>query len=654
MHATSPPLAPSSLALETARLDWSDHSPHASAYGDCYYNPADGLGESRFTFLDGVELDRIIRARQHPVIMETGFGTGLNFLASWAAWRDHPARGDHLTFLSVEAHPLSRADLARAHRAFPELAPLSQRLIAAWPPPSRGVYHCPLGPDVTLILSFGEAESALQALSGEADAWYLDGFAPSRNPAMWRDSVLDQIARLSRPGTRVATFTAAGFVRRGLAARGFEMRKAPGFGDKRERLLGAMATPAPQALPPDPAPEWAMPAPPAMPADVLVIGGGIAGACVAAACHRRGLSVTLLEEGGSDGASRVPAAVLAPRFVLDDGATARFTVSAFHQAVTGGVPLSGPPGLHLKDTPDRCARLQSHLGWGADWLQETGDGLHLPLAGTVEGGNACDSLLAGIDRRRASVARLTPQDGRWQALNSQGAILATADAVVVAGGMASGDLLQAPADLLPLRPVSGQVARFQTRACPGLAPHSLHDDGYISADVDGWRLVGSTFDPLPPHSRAALPPTAERRARLLDRLMDWLPGDPAAPRPDRPGDDQTCDDRPCRDWTGLRAATPDHLPLAGPVPDWQALAERYAPLSRDATRTGLGPPPCRKGLYLLTGLGAKGFQTAPLLGALIAAQITGAPLPVERAALPHLAPQRFVVRAIKRNKPPAL
>ena len=231
-----------------AALQWSSTgAPRSARFGDIYYSDEDGLEESRHVFLRGNDLPARWRAWPggHFCIAETGFGTGLNFLLTWQAWLALPAPRPRLHYLSCEQFPLQRDDLARALACWPQLAPVAGELLRHYPGLVPGQHRLLLqGGQVTLDLWWADVNTALPDLQGRGlplvDAWYLDGFAPARNESMWRPGVLEAVARLSRPGATFATFTAAGAVRRQLAAAGFTVTKTPGFGRKRECLRGRL------------------------------------------------------------------------------------------------------------------------------------------------------------------------------------------------------------------------------------------------------------------------------------------------------------------------------------------------------------------------------------------------------------------------------
>lgn len=241
--AMTDPSPPSSSVNDPLLVFGADGAPRSQRHGDVYYSLHDGLAESRMVFLTGCDLARVF-AQPDPVVRvgETGFGTGLNQLAILDLWAQVRRPGARLELFSFEGFLMRREDAARALFAFPELAPLAEQLLAQWPtPPFLPGFHRFEFPALNahLDLYLGEAAEALLALKARQQpqqAWLLDGFSPALNPDMWRQEVLDLIGINTVPGGRAASFTVAGFVRRGLVAAGFEVFKRPGHGKKRERL----------------------------------------------------------------------------------------------------------------------------------------------------------------------------------------------------------------------------------------------------------------------------------------------------------------------------------------------------------------------------------------------------------------------------------
>jgi tRNA U34 5-methylaminomethyl-2-thiouridine-forming methyltransferase MnmC len=229
-------------------------TPYSPEYGDIYHSAESGPGQARHVFLGGNDLPARWAGARAFTILETGFGLGLNFLATRQAWRDDPARPQRLHFVSVEKHPFAREGLAELHRRYGELASLSAELQAAWPLPLPGLHRLHFeGGRVTLTLALGDVADVLPKLALAADAFFLDGFAPDRNAEMWASQVIRALARLARPGATLATYTTARAVRDAVAAAGFVPELRPGFGRKRQLLAARYAprgTPRRRWMPP--------------------------------------------------------------------------------------------------------------------------------------------------------------------------------------------------------------------------------------------------------------------------------------------------------------------------------------------------------------------------------------------------------------------
>ena len=232
------------MIITPAQLSFEpDGTPCSARYNDVYHTRAGGPEQARHVFLAGNDLPSKWQNRPHFTILETGFGLGLNFLATWATWRDDPQRCRELRFLSVEKHPVSLADLARAHAAWPEFAESAEQLRRHWPPLEAGTHRIELAEgQLILDLVFGDALEALSKLQEQADAFYLDGFAPDKNPELWSPALFKTLAKLAVPGATLATWSVAGHVQRGLNAAGFVTEKRPGFAGKRQMLAGARLT----------------------------------------------------------------------------------------------------------------------------------------------------------------------------------------------------------------------------------------------------------------------------------------------------------------------------------------------------------------------------------------------------------------------------
>lgn len=581
----------------SADLLWDDDgTPRSGRFGDIYFSPEDGLAETRAVFLDGCGLPGAFAGRDHFCVAELGFGTGLNMAALLMLWRDHALPGARLSLFSVEGFPLSRDEAARALAAWPELAPAVEALLTVWPAATPGLHRMDLPAfNASLDLAVGPVEQGLAAWSGQADAWFLDGFSPATNPDMWSPGVMARIAALSRPGARLATFTVAGAVRRGLAEVGFTVEKRPGHGRKRERLEATFQGEA---------------APPAAPDDIVILGAGIAGAALARAFAAQGRMVEVIDvEGPGAGASGFDAALVTPRLDVGDPDLASGFAQALARAgqlygqIDGAVVAEGVLQLPGRDRDvERHRRVAEQAIWSPGHMQlltpaevsdHIGEPTELPAlrmadARVIRPARVLATWLPhGVTR--ASVARLDRDGEGWALFDGDCALIRRAACVIVATGAGTRSLLS-----LPLQPVRGQVEVAEG----GTAPAPLAWGGYAIPTGEGL-LFGATHD----RDDEGVEVRSEDTRRNLATLAGCLPQ-----RAEHAGQ------APLRSRAAVRATTPDRLPVAGRV---------------------------EEGLYVLGGLGSRGFCLAPLLAEHVAAQVLGRPSPLPMAMAHRLLPSRL-------------
>ncbi|MDP2833810.1 MAG: bifunctional tRNA (5-methylaminomethyl-2-thiouridine)(34)-methyltransferase MnmD/FAD-dependent 5-carboxymethylaminomethyl-2-thiouridine(34) oxidoreductase MnmC [Pseudomonadota bacterium] len=634
-----PGLIPAHLTLAC------DGTPFSETYDDIYHSADGGPGQARHVFLLGNDLPQRWQGRERFVILETGFGSGLNFLATWAAWRDDPARCERLHYLAVEKHPFRAADLARLHEQWPELQSLSRELCASWPVLTPGFHRLEFAAGrVLLTLLLGEAETVLRRCEARVDAFYLDGFDPKKNPAMWSFELFRRLARLATPEATLATWCVAGTVREALLAAGFAVTKRPGFGRKRHMLAGKRAaTRAPvRSKEPETGERRA-----------IVLGAGLAGCAIAERLATRGWAVTLVERHATPAgeASGNLAGIVRPMLTRDDNLASRLNRACFlharrvwssleargfasrrnlngvlqiardaaHEMQMQEIPAtSGYPDDYVQflDRDAASQRLGSTTAYGA--LLFPGGGWANPpslcRAGIAAGGERI-ALLAGQE-----VVRIERSGPNWQVLNGDGQAIAAAPVLVLAGGAS---LCGLAADL-PISPARGQVTHIPQGRLPDVQLPACCE-GYLTPAVDGVHCLGASYayddgEELRASEHAG---NLARLARILPGVGDTL--DPAG-----------LDGR-----VGFRATTPDRLPLIG------ALADTQMPLPHDIQ---LKDMPRREGLYGLLGLGSRGLVWATLAAEILASQIAGDPAPVEADLLKAIDPARFLLHAHRREQ----
>ncbi|WP_205619604.1 bifunctional tRNA (5-methylaminomethyl-2-thiouridine)(34)-methyltransferase MnmD/FAD-dependent 5-carboxymethylaminomethyl-2-thiouridine(34) oxidoreductase MnmC [Aeromonas bestiarum] len=662
----------SQTSLHHARLDWNEAgTPVSSDFGDVYFSNDNGLSETRYVFLQQNRLPA--RFSHHDsdsfVIGETGFGTGLNFLATMAAFLEQAPQsgnGSRLHFISFEKYPLTQRDLSKALAAWPELAPLSQDLIAQWPLPVQGCHRLQFAKGrIRLDLWFGDIKEMLPQVphqeGGLVDAWYLDGFSPAKNPEMWTQALFDGLARLARPDASIATFTCAGFVRRGLIAAGFAMKKVKGHGSKREMLIGDRTDKQPvQTI----APWYARPAGPD--GEVLIIGGGIASAMTALSLVERGRKVTLLCEGRepATGASGNRQGAIYPLLNGEHDALSRFYSLAFGYARQRLLALAERHPIAF----DLCGVVQ--LGYddkSSAKLAKMGQGPFPPelmhslsateaerIAGLPSGHGGVSYPLGGwlcpADLTRAAIREAqasgllqveydTPittidelADG-WRVESDTGRQW-QAPTLVVAAGHQLPALL--PFAELPLYPVRGQVSHVPTTASLSRLKTVLCYDGYLTPAHNHQHCIGASYG----RNQNSLEFRAEEQQQNQARLQACLPDQSWPAEVDISGNEAR---------VGVRCASRDHLPVVGPIARLTNLADHYAQLQRD--QQNAAPLPLHPGLYVLGALGSRGLCSAPLCGELLASEICGDPLPLSADLLEALHPARYWVRKLLKGQP---
>lgn len=614
-------------------LTWSDDgaSLRAAAFDDVYFSKDGGLAEAESVFLTGTGLPEAFKNRDHFALCELGFGTGLNILALWSAWKKTRSPHAQLHISTVESFPLAKPHAARILAHFSEVSELSEKLLARWPVRAYAPQRLWFPEDgLSLTVFTGEAERVLSGLTGQFDAWFLDGFAPARNPEMWSANLLRQIARLSAPGARAATFTVAGEVRRGLEAVGFAVEKKPGFGRKRERLearfVGAAVSGAPAAIYPY--------ASAGAPKRVAVLGAGIAGASVARALTRRGVEVLVLDEARElgAGASGNPAGLVMPR--LDrGGALSEFYLAAYLHAVAEYQALAvlDPCGVEQRAQDggeDALADLLSDPPLPADWFLRLPNGAAWHArAGVVRPQAAIKRMLEGATLILESPVQRLGRDGDgWMLFAPDGRALLKADAVVLACGAALTTF--EPATFLPIALSHGQIEWGR-----GAAPqHALTRGSYI-APFEGGVLFGATFDK---HGPSAV--HIDPRTRNLASLRELAPEIAAS-----------VDEGSLQSRASVRATTPDRAPIAGLLPDAPAWLAQYADLAHGRIVQTETPPPAHDGVYVIGGLGARGLTLAPLLGEVLASEMCNEPGLLSQLARDAIHPARFLHRALKRR-----
>ncbi|WP_105168678.1 bifunctional tRNA (5-methylaminomethyl-2-thiouridine)(34)-methyltransferase MnmD/FAD-dependent 5-carboxymethylaminomethyl-2-thiouridine(34) oxidoreductase MnmC [Pseudoalteromonas sp. T1lg23B] len=659
--------------IQNAQIHFNElGTPVADNFDDVYFSNDDGLAESHYVFFTQNHIaERLTKHDQkHFVIAETGFGTGLNFLNAWQQYDALQSQYElpRLHFISFEKFPISHNDLVKALAAWPTLSTYAEQLCAQYPMALAGCHRLEFdNGNITLDLWFGDVHDSLPSISCQdtalVDAWFLDGFAPSKNPDMWQQSLFDAMANLSRSNATFATFTAAGFVRRGLQQAGFECKKVKGYGRKREMVVGTLAAANRYASTPD---YYATT--PSQLSQVAIIGGGIASACLAYQLSKRNIHSTLLcqDNALAKGASHNRQGAIYPNLQADNTPPSEFYAHSFlyakrfyqHIASLGFHFDHDWCGVLLQAVSDAKQAQQQNLVEKYNWpealirsvtAEQASDiagvtlpysGLYIEQAGWVNPAQLTQAIYEAAKQTgqcqshfNTDVERLEKTDEGWLLHTSNASFGPFSDVFVCAGEHS--DRFAQTQDI-PIQGVRGQVSHVRASEYSSQLQTVLCHKGYFTPANDGLHCMGATFEKNSKSRRVTEQDDHSNRAQLNKFYGD-------------------CDfAKTLGEISGAKAAVrccfADHIPMLGQVPDNQDLMTAFANLRKGKHYGFTAPQQPHTGLHIVTGFGARGLCTAPLATEHLVASLCNEPRPYSERVHQAIHPNRFIVRDLIRNK----
>jgi tRNA 5-methylaminomethyl-2-thiouridine biosynthesis bifunctional protein len=581
-------------SLVPAALGFLDETPYSEAFGDVYHSAAGGPAQAEHVFLRGNGLPQRWAKRQRFVILETGFGLGLNFLATWQAWRRDPERCGRLHFVSVEKHPFSLQDLRTLHERYPELREEAAELHSHWPLLLSGGHRAELAQGRVVLTLFFADIKILRDLRLSADAIYLDGFSPAKNPDMWTSQLMRAVSRLAAPDATLATWSVATQVRASLERTGFAVEKRAGFGHKKEMLVARNT-------------RQSNPISEKKNRSAMVVGAGLAGAAVCERLCARGWEVELVERHAQPAqeASGNPAGAFHPVVTPDDSVFARLTRAGFLASISywkkfPGIRWDQCGLLQLaRDEREAASQQRSLVGLPAEYAQAASREEAAAHAGVpVAAGGVWFPEAGWIDPPSLVRAQLEACGAQLKRNFGNELKELPADRIVILANSFDAPKLR-PVPHLRLRRVRGQLTYVPAGEFE--PPRAVVvRGGMVLPPLDGACVVGASFD----IDDADPAPRAESHAGNLERLARIVPF--ATELKDLQGR------------VAFRSVTPDRLPVVGPIGENVSGAFAY---------------------------GSRGLVWAALAAELIASQLDGDPLPLEGKLVDALSPLRFRMRA---------
>lgn len=649
------------LTVQTPQLNFnSDGIPCSELYGDPYFSLANPLEESQHVFLDSTNITQRW-TNKNFTIAELGFGFGINFITTANAWMEQSHSNSQLHYISIEKYPVQPADLVRCYQQLNLCCPATENLLKQYPLPVAGFHRIELHEhNITLTLIFGNAIDCLEQCDFEADAWYLDGFAPSKNEALWSDVIAQQIHRLTRLAGTLSTYAAASEVRKTFTNAGFDIEKKTGYGKKREMLVGTLASK--QALQAYKLKDksWLIsPAPKANSLRAIVIGAGMAGTTISAALAKRGWQVTLIDKNdslASEGSGNANA-ILMPRLSIDHDTQSQLTLLGFLYSLRYF--------NRLKNYSDefnwqQCGAIQiprDEMQWkrmqiiaSQENIPESllrpvsqqqaselancsvvSEGWHLPLAGWLTPSQLCTTLIEQYSNQisfqaNTEIHSLEKQDSQWVAYDNNQQEISRADSVVIANACSTNQFEQS--DWCQLQPKRGQISLISEYDC-NIQPNKIVcADAYITPSINAQYVLGATFV-------TADRSTECRQSEHEENLMKLKKMIPSYIRKEV----QSLEGR-----AAIRAVSFDRLPIVGPVADEISFNTRYKDAALGSTHCHYPEPKYHDGLYLASGFGSRGLAWIPLCTEALACLINNEPNPLSKNLLNAIHPSRILMK----------
>ena len=640
--------------------------PLSTKFNDRYFSSAGGALECEHVFINGNNLlSRWINTTQFT-IAELGFGLGINFFTTANAWILNSNTKSKLHYISIEKFHINIHDLRKVHSQMDINSDLLSEFYAQYPPNITGWHRIHFEHHrIILTLIFNDALTALNDANFKADAWYLDGFAPNKNPQLWSIDIAKQVFRFTKAKGSFATYSAANEVNKNFTAAGFKTTKQKGFANKREMLIGTRST----AITPEKYllknKSWLITTSNNIKSKhAIVIGSGFAGSSISAALAKRGWEVTIIERQptlameGSGNAT----AILMPRLSVDHDIQAQLTLLGFLYSVRYLNKLQTHSNKRLwqqcgaiqlpRNRPQwqRMQQIVSQENIPVDFLRKVNkyqaselcncelkdDGWYFPQAGWLIPKEACYTLqrqytdnISFIGNTEIKIIKRL--DNVWHTYNEEGSEIASAEVVILANAFSANNLTQT--NWCTLHPKRGQLTLIPSCKNSIDPKKIICADAYITPSVDNYHVVGATF--ITGDTKTDLR-TSEHQDNItkLKKIIPYF----------TPPKLNELDGR-----AAIRAVSSDRLPIVGPVANKTDFDTIFKQAALGSTKQLYPTPNYLDGLYLATGFGSRGMAWIPLCAEALACQINNEPSPLSQPLLSAIHPKRILMKQLAKS-----
>jgi tRNA 5-methylaminomethyl-2-thiouridine biosynthesis bifunctional protein len=649
------------LTVQTPQLNFnSEGIPCSALFGDAYFSLVNPLEESQYVFLDSTNIPKRWQ-NKHFTIAELGFGFGINFVTTAKNWIDQHYTDNQLHYISIEKYPVQPTDLIKCYQHLNISSHITERLLDQYPIPVTGFHRLELHElNITLTLIFGDAIEWLEQCDFKADAWFLDGFAPDKNEALWSDEIAKHVNRLTKLGGTLSTYSAASNVKKSFSSAGFKISKHSGYGKKREMLTGTLThnqeTHAYQLKDKS----WLFNHPLKVNhKTALVIGAGMAGTAMSAALAKRGWQITMVDKNtslASEGSGNSNA-ILMPRLSVDHDLQSQLTLLGYLyslryfnsiQAFSDEFIWQQCGAIQIPRDEAQWKRMQliaSQENIPESLLQTVNqqqasalagcpvasDGWHLPLSGWLSPSQLCTAIMKQypsniIFQSNTNISSIEKQDRQWVAYDKYNHEVCHAEIAIIANAYSANQFAQT--NWCQLHPKRGQISLIPENDCNIKPSKIVCADAYITPPVNSQYVVGATFVTADTSTDLR---QSEHKENLM-KLKRMIPSYTGM-------DIKTLGGR-----AGIRAVSSDRLPIVGPVADEISFNDIYKDAALGSTHRHYPPPNYHDGLFLASGFGSRGLAWIPLCVEALTCLINNEPSPLSKNLLNAIHPSRILMK----------